>query len=103
MAGVTLGEPHQRRGRLGRDGEGQHHAGAGPDPQQVLARQESRDPQAGCLVLPDNGIRACRASPPSAFYPDWHGVANPADATGLHSRLWHMGRGEGTPQPPWLV
>ena len=107
MTGVTLGKPHQRRGRLGRDGEGQHHAGAGPDPQQVLARQESRDPQARRLVLPDNGIRACRApravrDPPCLA----RGAADPDNATRLPSQGGSVGRGtkgRDPTTPPRLV
>lgn len=31
---------------------------AGADPQQVLARQQRRDPQTGGFVLPDDGVGA---------------------------------------------
>lgn len=81
VAGVTLREPHQGGGRLGRDGEGQHHAGTGPNPQQVLTGQQGRDPQTGCLVLPDNGIRAWGGSRPSASPSARHGAPSPTSAT----------------------
>ncbi len=68
MSGVSVGGAHGEEGGAQRarpsagghgwDGQSQDHPCTGADPQQVLTRQQSCDPQTRCFVLPDNGIRA---------------------------------------------
>ena len=41
------------------DGDGEDDPGAGAHPQQVVARQQRRHPQARRLVLPNDVVAAC--------------------------------------------